>query len=136
MEKVTNSIRKCPKCKSKEVVKNGFNKGKQTYKCKICKRSFFAEIKKERITKNKFKSQLKENEYLIFKQMVIDNNRFIPPYKTICKQIKITRQTLSRWAIKLRKEGVKIEKRIKNASIHVEGENKKIYAERYKLTFG
>lgn len=114
MEKVTNSVRKCPECKSKEVVKNGFNKGKQTYKCKICKRSFFAEIKKERITKNKFKSPEKEKEYLLLKQMVIDNQKKMPSYKTICKQIKITRQTLSRWAIKLRKEGILKQKETSN----------------------
>jgi transposase-like protein len=112
MEKVTNSIRKCPECKSKEVAKNGFNKGKQTYKCKICKRSFFAEIKKERITKNKFKSPEKEKEYLIFKQMVIDNNRFIPPYKILCEKIKITRQTVLRWKEKLNNEGIEVNNRI------------------------
>lgn len=27
---------KCPKCKSEERTKNGFNKGKQRYKCKNC----------------------------------------------------------------------------------------------------
>lgn len=33
-------MNRCPKCKSKNVVKNGFMKGKQRYKCNICKYTY------------------------------------------------------------------------------------------------
>ena len=32
--------KRCPKCKSKEKVKNGYNKGKQRYLCKECGRNY------------------------------------------------------------------------------------------------
>ena len=47
---------KCPKCGRKEKVKNGFNRGKQRYKCKNCgcnytgtKHGYSNEIKQEAI---------------------------------------------------------------------------------------
>ncbi len=31
---------KCPDCKSKDIIKKGFGKGKQRYQCKDCGRAF------------------------------------------------------------------------------------------------
>lgn len=39
-EAATISATNCPRCKSSKVTKNGFNRGKQRYKCKDCNRHF------------------------------------------------------------------------------------------------
>lgn len=40
---------KCPKCSNRNIIKNGFSKGVQRYKCKDCNRSFILKQTPEQI---------------------------------------------------------------------------------------
>ena len=44
------SIMECPKCKNKQVVKNGYVQGEQRYKCKKCSFQFIYELKQPQLS--------------------------------------------------------------------------------------
>ena len=45
---MSSGYKNCPKCKSKNVLKNGFQYNRQRYKCKDCKKQFQSNLQPKR----------------------------------------------------------------------------------------